>query len=197
VSVIRVSDNTVVGTIAGLSGPQFLAVSGGFAYVANSSSNSVSVIRLSDRTIVDTITVGNYPYAVAASQTYVYVTNFSSNSLSVIDIDTRTVIATVLMGQNPAGVATLGDSVFVSNYGGTTESVIRVPADSGITSTAELPPPWLQAYQRPARDSACLDGWSPSWAQWPGSGTGGFTCERTEFWSSVTSSWAFNAGFRW
>lgn len=42
----------------------------------------------------------------------------------------------------------------------------------------DAPPPWLQAYGRPAATSECSDGWHPSWAQWPNAYTGGYTCER-------------------
>jgi ubiquitin len=39
-------------------------------------------------------------------------------------------------------------------------------------------PAWLQAYARASADEACATGWGPSWAQWPNSGTGGWTCDR-------------------
>jgi YVTN family beta-propeller protein len=200
VSVIRLSDNTVVATITGVATPQFLAISGGFAYVANGATYTVTVIRLSDNTKVGTVAVGRYPYGIAASGTYVYVANLIDNSLSVIDISSSSVVATVTVGQSPYGVATAGERVYVANNSGNTVSVIRAPADPVTPQAAgsdELPAPWLQAYERPGPDSTCLDGWAPSWAAWPAGGAGGFTCERTEFWSRATAAWTRNPGFSW
>jgi hypothetical protein len=37
---------------------------------------------------------------------------------------------------------------------------------------------WLQSVPRDSEDSECPDGWTPSWAQWPQDGAGGFTCDR-------------------
>jgi len=37
---------------------------------------------------------------------------------------------------------------------------------------------WYQSYGRSASESACTDGWQPSWAQWPNDGAGGFVCNR-------------------
>jgi hypothetical protein len=72
--------------------------------------------------------------------------------------------------------------------------VTAVPNSSALPP---IPPPWLQAYERPGPDAGCVDGWRPSWAQWPSNGLGGYTCERTEFWSRGTASWAINPGFNW
>jgi YVTN family beta-propeller protein len=203
VSVIRLSDNTEVATITSVTSPQWLAISGGFAYVANGAANTVTIIRLSDNTKVGTIAVVGYPYGIAASGTYVYVTSLINNTLSVIDISSRTVVAGVIVGRSPFGVATAGERVYVANNLAASVSVIRAPADpvtpaapanSGVAST--VPAPWLQAYQRPGSDSTCLEGWSPSWAEWPGNGAGGFTCERTGVWSRDASAWVFSPGFR-
>lgn len=47
-------------------------------------------------------------------------------------------------------------------------------------AAAETPiPMWVQAYGRPSADAPCLDGWDPSWSQWPNHGTGGFVCQRS------------------
>ncbi|MBI1350236.1 MAG: hypothetical protein GC156_03875 [Actinomycetales bacterium] len=40
--------------------------------------------------------------------------------------------------------------------------------------------PWLKAYARGGQDVTCEDGWSPSWAQWPNDGQGGWVCEKSE-----------------
>ena len=36
----------------------------------------------------------------------------------------------------------------------------------------------MQSTARVSADAACATGWSPSWAQWPNSGKGGYVCDR-------------------
>jgi hypothetical protein len=38
--------------------------------------------------------------------------------------------------------------------------------------------PWLLAMTRDSANAVCPDGYSPSWAQWPGKGDGGFVCNK-------------------
>ena len=45
------------------------------------------------------------------------------------------------------------------------------------TSLTAVNPPWLQAVGRTTSTGACPDGWSPSYAQWPNGGAGGWVCE--------------------
>jgi hypothetical protein len=49
-------------------------------------------------------------------------------------------------------------------------------------------PSWFQSYARGASVS-CLAGWNPSWAQWPGNGTGGYVCNR-EIYMTPTGTWS-------
>lgn len=42
-------------------------------------------------------------------------------------------------------------------------------------------PVWLQSFARSSTDETCPRNWSPSWAQWPKDGAGGFVCERSMF----------------
>ena len=42
-------------------------------------------------------------------------------------------------------------------------------------------PVWLQSFARASADDTCPPNWSPSWAQWPNEGAGGFVCERSMF----------------
>jgi surface protein len=58
-----------------------------------------------------------------------------------------------------------------------------------------LPAPWLQAYERPGPNASCVEGWNPSWAQWPADGRGGYTCEKSWLWFQSQSLWVSNAGF--
>ena len=61
------------------------------------------------------------------------------------------------------------------------------------SSDPDAPPPWLQAYGRPAITSVCSEGWNPSWAQWPNRYSGGYTCERRI--QYVSGTWFAIAGF--
>lgn len=45
-------------------------------------------------------------------------------------------------------------------------------------SSATPIPAWVQAYARASANDTCIEGWSPSWAQWPNGGTGGWVCTR-------------------
>lgn len=38
---------------------------------------------------------------------------------------------------------------------------------------------WRQSIGRPAAETECPSGYQPGWAQWPNSGAGGYTCDRT------------------
>jgi hypothetical protein len=49
-------------------------------------------------------------------------------------------------------------------------------------------PSWFQSYARGASVS-CLAGWNPSWAQWPGNGTGGYVCNR-EIYMTPVGTWS-------
>lgn len=57
-----------------------------------------------------------------------------------------------------------------------TDGVLRVPVLA--CPATPVVPDWNQAYARTDSGAVCLPGWHPSWAQWPGGGTGGFVCER-------------------
>ncbi len=123
-----------------------------FAYIPNSTSNTVSVINTATNTVVATIPVGTYPYSVAINPagTRVYVTNYSTNNVSVIDTATNTVVATVAVGTNPFGVTINpeGTLAYVLNIGAATISIIdtvtntvkaTVPGNSQPTGIAFHP----------------------------------------------------------
>ncbi len=66
VSVIRASDNMVVGTVTVEAEPHGVAVTpdGDFVYVTNANSDTVSVIRTSDNMVVDTVNAGVGPVSL-------------------------------------------------------------------------------------------------------------------------------------
>lgn len=112
VSVIKISNNTIIDTVSTSYGPLGLAFTPDykFVYIANyglaSCNNKVSVLRTSDNTIQCTITVGNCPSQVAITPdgNYAYVANYFSDNFSVIDISTNTVVCTKAIGNGPMGV---------------------------------------------------------------------------------------------
>jgi hypothetical protein len=58
--------------------------------------------------------------------------------------------------------------------------------NTGIDRT---PPPWMQSYGRSGKDAACLDGWNPSYAEWPNDGKGGWVCDRILAYRNSTGTW--------
>jgi len=105
----------------------------GFAYIANSGSNTVSVINTTTNEIATTITVASQPYGVSVSPdgSKVYVTNELSSSVSVINTSTNTVTATIPVGQFPISVTESpdGNTVYVVNDQSSTISVINAGAN--------------------------------------------------------------------
>jgi YVTN family beta-propeller protein len=78
-----------------------------FAYITNTSANTVSVVNLPTRTVVATIPVGTTPVAVGldSAGTRVYVANNGDLTISVIDTSTQSVIATIPMPSDMRGLA--------------------------------------------------------------------------------------------
>ena len=120
ISVIQISNNTVIETISTDTGPISLAFTPDheYVYVTNygmaTCNNKVTVIQTSDNTILTTITVGNCPAQIAITPDglYGYVANYFSDSFSVIDIPSNTVVATVTMGNGPMGVSITPDGQY-------------------------------------------------------------------------------------
>ena len=141
VSVIDISTNTVIGTVAVGDLPAGVAVTpdGAFAYVTNFVGNSVSVIDTATNTVIATVPVGVGPNrpAITPDGTRVYVPNGTSDNVSVIDISTNTVIATIPMVNDPRNVAITPDGrrAYMTNTGtggGAT--------DTGIVSVVDTDP---------------------------------------------------------
>ncbi len=91
----------------------------GFAYIENSSSNTVSVINLATNVVVKTIQVNVSPIGVAVSTdgSKVYVTNQGSSNITVISTSTNTVIATIACKPEPTSmvVSPDGSRLYVTN----------------------------------------------------------------------------------
>src|SRR5262249_1410984 len=91
-----------------------------FAYVTNSTSDTVSVIDTATNTVVATVPVGRLLRGVARAPdgTRAYVANEFSDTVSVIDTATNPVVATVPVGRFPLWVAITPDGTraYVTNF---------------------------------------------------------------------------------
>ncbi len=129
-----------------------------FAYVANSTGNSVTVLDLVYMRQDRTLPVGIDPTAVAANPRLneVYVVNTQpgepSGSVSVIDTTTNTVAATISVHRSPFAIAVdaLGLRAYVANTGSSTISVLDLKARRAF---AAIPVP-----ERPTALSLAPDG---------------------------------------
>ena len=147
VSVIRTSDNTVVGSPISVDDyPAGIAITpdGSHAYVANKDSYTVSVIRTSDNTVVDSIAVGKSPSAVAItpSGSHAYVTNSVGDTVSVIWTSNNTVVDTISIGAEaaPHGIAITPNGYYayvVNSYDGTV-SVIQTSDNTVVVSAIDV-----------------------------------------------------------
>ncbi|QVK21769.1 YncE family protein [Mycoplasmatota bacterium] len=143
VSVIQISDNSVVDTIAVGNVPNGIVITpnGEIVYVTNIIDDNISVIQTSDNTVVDTITVGNSPHNVAITPDgkYIYVTNLGGNTVSVIQTSDNTVADTITVGHFPFGIAITpnGEFAYVANIRDDTVSVIQL-SDNTVVDTIAI-----------------------------------------------------------
>lgn len=155
VQVIQTSNNTVIATIPGFSGPFDIAITpdGKYAYVTNFGSNNfapygttVGVIDLSNNTLIKTIDLfGIQPSGIAITPDgrFVYVSNYNTlyagtsftdltagaGTVNIIDIATNTVIPpTIEVDQSPDKIAISPDGryAYVTNYTSNTVNVIAL-----------------------------------------------------------------------
>lgn len=165
ISIIRTSDNTVVGTIPGFFGPFAIDITpdGKFAYVTNFGSNNfepygstVSVVDLESNTIVDTVDLNSIQtagLAITPDGRFAYVSNYNTvyasptgyqnltpgqGTVTIIDTATNTVIPPVIaVDQAPANIAVSpkGEFAYVSNYISNTVNVIALQSFQIINAT--------------------------------------------------------------
>ena len=154
VSVLQTSDDTIIATIPGFSGPFAIAISpdDDYAYVTNFGSNNfspfgttISVIDLNHNEIIDTINLGIQPagIAITPSGNYAYATNYNTlyagpsftdltsgqGTVNIINLTNNTVVSpTLAVGQSPAGIAISpnGQYAYVTNYSSNTVDVIAL-----------------------------------------------------------------------
>lgn len=157
VSVIQTSNNTVIRTITGFSGPFNIVITpnGKQAYVTNFGSNNffpygttVTVINLDTNRISATIPLGIQPAGVAITPNgqFAYVSNYNTlylgagftdltagpGTVNIINTSTYEVLQrTLLVGGSPAAIAISSDGgcAYVTNYSDNTVSVINIVDD--------------------------------------------------------------------
>jgi YVTN family beta-propeller protein len=115
VGVIKIPENTVIGTVDVGHFPRGIAITpdGAFAYVTNdgglahSGPDDVLVIQTSGNTVTATIEVGHSPFGIALTPAgvFAYVTNAGSDNVSVIRTSDKTVTASFTVGASPVGIA--------------------------------------------------------------------------------------------
>ncbi|NDI33223.1 beta-propeller fold lactonase family protein [Chengkuizengella sediminis] len=125
VSVIRVSDNTLVGnpiTTGGGSANLVATPDSRFVYVYNVEAKTVSVITVSDNpSVIKNIDVGEgtggpIPFkniAITPNGQFVYVANTPDSTVSVIQTSNNVVIKTIPVPNFPLSIASTPDSKFV------------------------------------------------------------------------------------
>ncbi|EKD48886.1 MAG: hypothetical protein ACD_64C00087G0001 [uncultured bacterium] len=154
ISVIQTSNNTVVGTISGFSGPFTIAIAadGNHAYVTNFGSNNfspvgrtVSVVNLKTNQVSKIIPLGTQPAGIALTPDgrFAYATNYNTlylgpnfteltaleGTVNIIDLCTNKVLCPVLVtGGSPAAIAISFDGMraYVPNYSSNTVSVFSI-----------------------------------------------------------------------
>ena len=108
-------------TVGGMPAEITFSRDGLYAFVANSSSDSVSVINVATKDVAMTVNVGESPVgAWQGNDDLMYVDNEAGKSLSAIDAKTHAIVRTYELGFVPGMAATspLGDSLWVSDVNG-------------------------------------------------------------------------------
>ena len=156
VSVCQVSGSTgalssCAPTGSGFGDPYGIAVSGGYAYVANFGTNSVSVCQVSGSTgalssCAPTGSGFGKPIGIAVSGGYAYVANYGTNSVSVCQVSGSTGALSSCAPTGPGfgdpyGIAVSGGYAYVTNALGGFVSVCQVSGSTGALSSCATTDP--------------------------------------------------------
>jgi len=136
ISLISVSDGSVLETIAVGRGPQGLALSpdGKYLYVANQLDDTISVLFVPDTRFIKNLPAQGGPMAIAVSPDggIIFVSCYSSGLVTVLRADDGSVISAIPVGGGAAGVALSSDGkhLYAANR---TEGTISVIQTSNYT----------------------------------------------------------------
>jgi YVTN family beta-propeller protein len=142
VSIIRISDNSIVATVPVGDGPFGVAVTpdGSHVYVTNIFSSDVSVIRTSDNTVTATVHAdGPHGVGVMPGGAFAYVANHNGRTMSVIRTSDNAVTAILTLGDNPYGMAFTPDGayLYVTNTNSDNVSVVST-SDNAVIATVPV-----------------------------------------------------------
>jgi len=141
ISLISVSDGSVLATIAMGRGPQGLALSpdGRYLYVANQLDDTISVLFVPDTRFIKNLPVQGGPMAIAVSPDggILFVSCSSSGLVTVLRADDGSVISVIPVGTGAAGLALSSDGkhLYAANR---TEGTISVIQTSNYTLTTVI-----------------------------------------------------------
>jgi YVTN family beta-propeller protein len=133
ISLISVSDGSVLETIAVSRGPQGLALSpnGRYLYVANQLDDTISVLFVSDTRFIKNLPVQGGPTAIVVSPDggVLFVSCYSSGLVKVLRADDGSVISAIPNGVGASGLAMSSDGkhLYAANPKEGTISVIQLP----------------------------------------------------------------------
>lgn len=117
ISLINVSDGSVLETIAVGRGPQGLALSpdGRYLYVANQLDDTISVLSVPDTRFIKNIPAQGGPMAIAVSPDggIIFVSCYSSGLVTVLRADDGAVISAIPVGGGAAGLALSSDGKYL------------------------------------------------------------------------------------
>lgn len=100
------------------------------------------------------------------------------------------VVTTTLLPTDGAG-APLAPGVTVAEVDD--DGTASYPILFGGTRTPQgtPPPSWYQSYGRASAEVACDAGWAASWAMWANGGTGGYVCDREQYYDVSSGEWLY------
>ena len=136
VSLINVSDGSVLETIAVGRGPQGLALSpdGRYLYVANQLDDTISVLFVPDTRFIKNIPAQGGPMAIAVSPDggILFVSCYSSGLVTALRAEDGAVISVIPVGEGAAGLALSsdGEHLYAANR---TEGTISIIQTSNYT----------------------------------------------------------------
>jgi hypothetical protein len=176
--------------IAALGSISVTALSGAFDPTAFTGSNTVtiSVSSASQISTVTTVAGGQVDPQITITSASTFTSGVSRTDFDIsvggtsLTLLTLTRIApqeVLITFSGRAQQSTITIQAFASAFDPaalSSSNVLTIEVSPAMINDA--PPAWLQAYSRLHSSAPCREGWTPSWAQWPNQGGGGFTCER-------------------
>jgi hypothetical protein len=141
---------TLAGSVGTGDQPDFVAVSGSYAYVVNQISNTLQVFDVTNPAapaLAGSIGTGPNSNGVAVSGSYAFVVNQDSDTLQVFDVSNPSAPAlagSVGTGDAPVAVTVSGSYAYVTNIGSSTLQIFDVsnpaaPALAGSAATGTVP----------------------------------------------------------